>query len=46
MVEKSTWDLENRSIEELRQEAKRYGIPGCDAMNKPDLIKALRQHNK
>ena len=40
----SAADYEERSVEELRDRAKEIGIEGYSDMNKPDLIRALRNH--
>ncbi len=39
-------NLEDCSIEELQQEARRMGVQGVSSMNKSQLIQALRRQSK
>jgi hypothetical protein len=41
---RSNRPYEDRSLEELRAEAQRRGIPGRSRMNKTQLVRALRRH--
>ena len=36
--------LEDRSVKELQEEAKRIGIAGRSRMKKAELVKAIRDH--
>lgn len=37
---------DDRTLEQLQDEARRVGISGFGMMNKSDLIKALQQHRQ
>lgn len=38
--------MDNRTLEELQDEARRIGVSGFGAMNRSDLIKALQTHKQ
>lgn len=38
--------MDNRTLEDLQDEARRMGLSGFGTMNKSDLIKALQTHKQ